>query len=290
MSFSINRTLLDHLRQNAGEGVANYYAGGMSSACPVIPDNVLLWRTCRNLAPDRTRSHQRFVLKVVLQGQNTTILDGCRFRLDPGDAILIHPFQFHANAELESAADAYELLVVTFTERFDGGRALDVLRNRSIRLGEEEFELLDQITAAFHHRGRVIDTKGVTLLAQLLSGLAVNAVDMIQPGSGRIDEIAAHLRAHFAEPLSLKEICAQFSISEATLRRGFRERFGGLTPGRLILSLRMQRAAELLCRSELRIGEVGTVCGFTDPFVFSRAFRRYANCPPQEYRRKNRSL
>lgn len=288
MSFSISRALLDHLRQNTGEGVANYYAGGMSSACPVIPDNVLVWRTCRDLAPERTRSHQRFVLKVVLRGRNTTILDGCRFRLGPGDAILIHPFQFHANAELESAADVYELLVVTFTERFDGGRALDVLRNRSSRLGAEEFALLEEIAEAFRRRGRAADAGGVGLLALLLSRLAVNAGDAAPSGSGRIDEIAARLRDHFTEPLSLKEICVQAGISEATLRRGFRERFGGLTPGRLILSLRMQRAAELLCRSELRIGEVGAACGFSDPFVFSRAFRRYANCSPQEYRRRNR--
>ena len=291
MSFSIKAEQLEHLRRLTGEGVVNYYAGGMSSACAVIPDNVLVWRTCRDLAPERTRSHQRFVLKTVLRGRNTTILDGCRFRLEAGDGILLHPFQFHANAELESAADAYELLLVTFTERFDGGGALDVLRNRPFRLDADGFALLERIAAAFHRRGRAADTEGVGLLALLLGRLTAGAGEFAPAaGSGRIEAVAAHLRTHFTEPLSLKEICAESGLSEATLRRGFREQFGGMTPGKLILSLRMQRAAELLCRSDLRIGEVGKACGFADSFVFSRAFRRYANCAPQEYRRRNRAM
>jgi len=289
MSNSIKSDWLERLRTATDESVANYFAGGMSSHCPVIPDNIRVWRNFRDLAPDKIRSHQRFVLKVVLRGRNTTILDGCRFRLEPGDGLLIHPFQFHGNAELETPEDLYELMVITFLERFDNGRSLDRLRNKPFHLGDEEFAMLEKVALCHRRRGVVADTEGAGVLGLLLARLAAAAGDAPEPIGGRLDEAAAYLQKHFADSISLKEVAERFGTSSVSLRRMFREHFGGMTPGKLVTSLRMQRAAELLCRSETRVAEVGRLCGFEDPFVFSRAFKRYSGCAPSEYRRRNRT-
>lgn len=293
MLNSIDEDLLTRLRAAVGEdGVSNYFAGGMSSRHPVIPDNILVWRTYRDLAPERIRSHQRFVFKVVLRGRNTTILDGCRFPLEPGDGILIHPFQFHGNAMLEEPEELYELFIVTFQERFDGGRSLDCLRNRPFHLAELEFELLERLALCYRRRGVSADAEGAAILGWLLSRLAVAAdgdSDRRNVFPDRRSETpASYLREHFADgEISLKMVAAHFGKSEISLRRQFHAEFGDMTPGRLLRSLRMQQAAELLCRSEKRIAQVGRECGFRDPFVFSRAFKRYSGYSPAEYRRRN---
>jgi AraC-like DNA-binding protein len=53
---------------------------------------------------------------------------------------------------------------------------------------------------------------------------------------------------------------------------------------RLLSRLRLERAAELLTRTHLDIGEIAYAVGYSDRLYFSRAFHRFAGCSPSEYR------
>lgn len=65
--------------------------------------------------------------------------------------------------------------------------------------------------------------------------------------------------------------------------------FTGNSPHHYRLSLRVQRAKELLAYSSMSIAEVSTTVGFADPLYFSRIFRKYTDLSPTQYRRKKKS-
>jgi AraC-like DNA-binding protein len=50
--------------------------------------------------------------------------------------------------------------------------------------------------------------------------------------------------------------------------------------------LRIQRACELLNNTALSVQEIGQTVGFSDPYYFSRAFKRIIGASPNQYRRK----
>ena len=50
--------------------------------------------------------------------------------------------------------------------------------------------------------------------------------------------------------------------------------------------LRLQKAAELLQTTQLRIADVGARCGFQDASYFTKTFREWKGCSPVAYRRK----
>ena len=56
---------------------------------------------------------------------------------------------------------------------------------------------------------------------------------------------------------------ASAAISESECRRYFGATIGA-TPGRYVRQLRLQKAAELLPRTDERIADVGAQCGFAD--------------------------
>lgn len=60
----------------------------------------------------------------------------------------------------------------------------------------------------------------------------------------------------------------------------------GLSPMRYLTQRRMQVAAALLFSSDASLAEVAARVGYTSEFAFSRAFRRFHQLPPGEYRQR----
>jgi AraC-like DNA-binding protein len=85
-------------------------------------------------------------------------------------------------------------------------------------------------------------------------------------------------------PPSAKEIAGKIGISESHLRAKFRESCG-VSLGRHLRRLRMEKACGLLRLTTNRISEVGELCGFSSVFSFSRTFRLTYGVSPRAYRR-----
>lgn len=58
----------------------------------------------------------------------------------------------------------------------------------------------------------------------------------------------------------------------------------GITLGKFIINKRMEMAKSILANSDISVGEVSELCGFSQHSYFSRAFRKYCSMNPLEYR------
>ena len=63
----------------------------------------------------------------------------------------------------------------------------------------------------------------------------------------------------------------------------------GTTLSKEIAKLRAERAEEELADTNLRVADIAKTVGFTDPTVFSRAFKNWTGQSPQEYRRNHKT-
>ena len=80
------------------------------------------------------------------------------------------------------------------------------------------------------------------------------------------------------------------SICGYDRRRLSRElRSEGTTLSKEIAKLRASKAGRDLGTTDRRVSEIALSVGFTDPTVFSRAFKNWTGQSPQEYRRTHRS-
>lgn len=72
---------------------------------------------------------------------------------------------------------------------------------------------------------------------------------------------------------------------------GFTKKFRNLTgmsPNEYLLSLRMEKAEQLLLKSSLPVYEIAEQCGFYDINYFIKVFRRIRDTTPAKFRRMNR--
>jgi len=82
--------------------------------------------------------------------------------------------------------------------------------------------------------------------------------------------------------LSVEELSKHVFMSHASLYRKIVE-LTGETPVEFIRSVKLNKAVELLERSDMKISEISYAVGFTTPNYFTRAFKTKFNVSPSEY-------
>lgn len=118
------------------------------------------------------------------------------------------------------------------------------------------------------------------LLRRIGSGIANSYVDLLK----------REMICNLSNPnFSILEQIGQFQISVNHFRRLF-ESDTGIAPLQYLQSLRMTHAKRLLENSSRPIGDICFLCGFTDPYYFSRIFKKCCGINPSAWRKKNRSI
>jgi len=83
--------------------------------------------------------------------------------------------------------------------------------------------------------------------------------------------------------LGLSAISRALSLNASYLSDAFR-RFHGQTLSQYITQVRMAKARDLLLSGELSLVEVMEQVGYSDPYYFSKRFKKFYGVPPSAYK------
>lgn len=128
-------------------------------------------------------------------------------------------------------------------------------------------------------------------LSQVVCALAESAGDLeaipidarFRRQEDRVKAMLSFIHDHYAEQVTLDVIAASASIGVSECLRCFR-RVLGTTPVQYLRRFRVRRAARLLESTDLKVADVGALCGFGEASYFTRAFRAEQGCTPSSYR------
>ena len=252
----------------------------------VLPDNIVCFQrraTSELNRPRRGRAlHHRFVLILALKGSVGVCVDDRVIRLAPGEGLLIFPFQFHHYIE----SSLREIFWVFITFDLADASELQPMHYRPFTFTPEARLLATQLINAYQEEGRMSELPAL-LLALLLARLRRQKppprrklVPEVSPG------MVMHVNqlAHRSDgPLTIKEIARTLGISQSHLRARFRASCG-VSLGKHLRRLRLERACGLLRLTPNRVSELAEQCGFNSIYSFSRAFRTAYGMSPVAYR------
>jgi AraC-like DNA-binding protein len=108
------------------------------------------------------------------------------------------------------------------------------------------------------------------------------------PPSSRREKILSLLTHRMHTPLGLADAAAALGVSKSRACRVVRELFGKPF-ARLLLHVRLERAAYLLSTTDLTVQQVALVVGIPDASYFARTFRRHEGMTPTTYRRTHQT-
>ncbi len=95
-----------------------------------------------------------------------------------------------------------------------------------------------------------------------------------------------YIRKNYSDPhLSLKLVAAKLNINEAYLSRLFRSELD-INFTDYVTKVRLAAAVALMDEGQSVICEIAVAVGFSDPYYFSKVFKKLNNCSPREHVKK----
>lgn len=262
---------------------------GQHAVALALPDNIICF--CRRSATDLNRPqrgralHHRYVLILAIETGVTVAVDDRALRLGSGEGLLVLPFQFHDY--IQPAQEKLTWLFVTF-EMTDGS-ALEPLRFRPFVISPVVRQLAGELVRSYLNPKEA--DLSIMILALLLARIRqadpIHRRHYAPPAAPGLIMQVNQLAQGKGEMPSVKEMARSLNISSSHLRARFRASCG-VSLGRHLRRLRMEKACGLLRLSRNRVSEVAEQCGFNSIFSFSRAFRTLYGLSPLAYRRGGR--
>lgn len=118
------------------------------------------------------------------------------------------------------------------------------------------------------------------------AGLTPSALPPKDVYSGHMERLADYVEYHFAEKITLQDLCDAVYLTPQHLCRVFRK-CTGMRPMEYIRHQRMDAARKLLRTTGYTISEIAQLCGFEETNYFCRVFKEEENITPGQYRARN---
>jgi AraC-like DNA-binding protein len=128
-------------------------------------------------------------------------------------------------------------------------------------------------------------------LATWLGEMLERIMDAIQyhssrQGNTQVQAALEYMRANFTRPITRDDVAREANLSPTHFSRLFR-RHTGRRFSDVLNQLRINRACELLARTDRDLVVVALECGFNEQSYFQKVFRRYTGMTPGTYRKQH---
>ena len=242
-------------------------------------------------------SHSQIEILVPLEQVSATLtLPRAEHLLNQGHACIIPPQEPH-KLQLQRSGE----LMMIFLERPFVGQAI-----RSILLSpnwhiKNRHVVSDHVIqfVAENLRTKLSESGAMTqlyckTLAQLL---AIHLIEQysdatlipmpLKPGlaSSKLAPVLGHIHSNLDSELKVAALAEMVGLSSPHFCRIFKKSTD-LSPHRYILLQRIDRAKELLKRTDMSLSDIALQCGFYDQSHFSLQFRNFTGMTPRAYRQE----
>lgn len=254
----------------------------------------------------REHCHDFSELVLITAGSGSQFIDGAEYPVTAGDVFLVRGRSSHCfpdrrqvsmlNVQFdpERLALPYGFLrqIPGYNVIFQleptmrgyrgGGNRLRLDRN-GLALAEEQIR---QLRTELKQRTPGYEAAALALLLELIVFVSRRYGGSPAPNHAallRMGEVISRIERDYASPITLARLAAIACTSPNNLLRLFRTATGS-SPIEYLLKVRLRRAAELLRKSALPVGEIAAQCGFNDSNYFTKRFRSLYGESPRNYR------
>lgn len=169
---------------------------------------------------------------------------------------------------------------------------MDGLIKRQFALENDRLAMLASYTVERFQHAKPTSAAMRSLAMLLIDeiGTAVESGSPLErPKPASLRRMQGYVQTRMDRLLTVADLAQLANCSPASVHRLFRD-FEATSPVRWMARLRAQRATFLLRTTLLSVREVGEQVGLTDPFHFSRFFKRETGVSPRAYQKSHQFI
>lgn len=269
---------------------------------PVVPHiqiQNILGCFYRTRSPDysfKGEQHDFFELTYVDTGTLYTEVDGVSYKLEEKELIIYGPGQFHSQHTNNQTVSYVTIMFNMENLSADLPETWFVsLTNRVFPYSKKIYTLIKGLVqetsshSVYSHS--LMHCMLTETILRLLEG-AVSTSDTNPASVSRhnyqvalIDQILEYIDNHIFEPLTVADICQQFSLSRSTLQHLFNSTINQ-SPKKYISDKKLEISCHMLMENRYTISEISLRLGYSSIHYFSYVFTQKYNIPPSEYAKR----
>lgn len=255
------------------------------------------WEQCESghrFGPNRRRT---YVLHFVGGGYGTLEINNRKYRIEKGDAFLIPP-----GADAWYEADKEEPWFYSWLG-FCGVKAKACMENAGFSLARpvrrlaclpQIQELIEKILEE-HQLSYKCELRRNAYLMEIMADLVEEYTKdspgkvRIYPGTFYVRHAIDYINTHYNEKIRIADLATYIGVNRSYLTSSFKKSTG-YSPQEYLMLLRMEKAAELLKKTDLTINDVAASVGYGDQLAFSKIFKQYYGASPKAFRESKEQL
>jgi len=254
-------------------------------------------------AMPRPHRHGQIELYYLCEGERVYFVEDRVITLRKGELILIPAAQIHSTASSEIAE--FERILINYdphllpTSLQDDAIWFDQHRYRVFKLTLREqdeakrllLKMVEECRSGRHYYEHCVLAlfTELSVLLQRSENVQLEPSEAAKPPlHDLINEVAAYIRKHYDQSLTLEQTAAHFFISASYLSRVF-HRLTGFHFREYIIHIRMREAEKRLTFSQQRIQDIALSIGFEHLSHFNKTFKKATGWTPLQYRKQTRS-
>ena len=99
----------------------------------------------------------------------------------------------------------------------------------------------------------------------------------------RLEGVMEFMQHNFQHQINRDELAGKACLSPTQFHKVFKTATGK-SPVKYLEEIRLRHAQQMLISTDQKISEIACQCGYNDPYVFSKFFKRACRCSPLTYR------
>lgn len=241
--------------------------------------------------------HQFFELTYVDTGTLYTEVDGQSYKVNEKELIIYGPGQFHAQHTDDDQTVSYVTIMFNM-ENISPDLPDDwysVLINKVFPYNKKVYTLVKTLVQESSTGAPYTDSLMHCLLTETIIRLlqGVYVIPSAQPSSivrqnyqeELFDRILTYVESKIYEPITIADICQQFSLSRSSLQLLFKNAVNQ-SPKKYISDMKLERSCQMLRENKYTISEISLKLGYSSIHYFSNAFNQKYHISPSEYAKR----
>lgn len=242
-------------------------------------------------------SHDCFELTYVDTGTLYTQVDGVTYKVGEKELIIYGPGQFHTQYTDDDQAISYVTILFNMDNLTQDSSATwyRSLINRVFPYSKKTYTLIKTIVQESATGIPYMDALMLCLLSETVIRLLQSEYILPPTQSANVarqnyqdelfDRIMVYVESKLYEPLTIADICQQFSVSRSSLQLLFKSAVNQ-SPKKYISDMKLERSRQMLRENKYTVSEVSLKLGYSSIHYFSNAFSQKYGISPSEYAKR----
>lgn len=232
-----------------------------------------------------------YLIHFVLSGQGKFSIRGKDYFLEPGYGFLIPPEELVFYQADEKDPWTYVWVGFSGIAAEDTVKTMGLSLNNPVFMSGRGEELYQAVKDMMEHNtyGIANDLRRNGQLQLFLSIIAesvpIEKKSETDTADNYVRRAVEFIQGNYCNPIKVTDVADYVCINRSYLYTLFRSGVG-MSPQQFLTTFRITKAAELLQLTEHPIESIALSCGYTDPLVFTKAFKQMKGVSPSVWRKE----